>query len=857
MKAMQQLICIFLGIVISTSVFRAQCNINQINTTMAAAGFQLLNVDPVAFPCALYYYNPNTTNNWNTAQSQAAAVGATLLTVCSLAENDAVWQAAVAAGITGGLWLGYSDQVTEGNWVWADGSTCSFTNWNTSEPSNSSCFGSTAGEDGAVIQMSNGRWNDVYLSPLGFCLTPASYASLVKVNLCPQTVPSPSTSTLCQGASVSLSSTTTLGSSPYTYAWFGPSSNQLGTGSPFSYSPTSSTTVTLVATDQYGCTDTETITLTVNSAPTMTSATSATICSGETLNIPLSASPAGATFSWQASSNPSVTGQSLTAQSSSLINNTLINTTSSPQTVTYSVTPSIGGCSGPVQTVTVTVNPTPSPAIVGVVTQPSCVLSTGSVSLSGLPSSGSWTITASPGGLTSTGTGTSTTFSGLTASTTYTFIVTSGSCTSSASTNVVFNSVPGAPGAPVLGAIIQPTCSLPTGSVSLSGLPSSGSWTVTATPGGATITGSGSTAIFNGLPENNSYTFIVSDGTCSSPTSLSAQINAVTGIPATPVISVLAPTCVSPGIATITNYDGTLTYTFSPSGPTVGAGGLISAMIPGQSYTLTVSSGACVSTASPVFTVVDQLITPVTPLITVNAPTCISSGSSIISNYDPSVSYTFSPIGPSAGVGVVVSSMTPGTSYTVVATSGACSSAASLPFTYGSQLIVPNVMVTPDTSTINLGELVTLTASGADSYTWSPVNGLNSATGPTVEAQPLGTTEYCVVGTNNDGCSDTSCAIVNVLINCDDLFIPNAFSPNENTLDDKFCLFGASCIETMTLRVFNRWGELIYLSNDSESCWDGSFKGEFVNSGAYAYVLEAVLATGERIERKGSVQVIR
>ncbi|MFM7758238.1 MAG: lectin-like protein, partial [Crocinitomicaceae bacterium] len=98
------------------------CNIAQINTAMASAGFQPLNVP--GYPCALYYYNPNTTNNWNTAQSQAAAVGATLLTVCDLAENNAVWNAAVAAGVTGGLWIGYSDQTTEGAWTWTDGSTC-------------------------------------------------------------------------------------------------------------------------------------------------------------------------------------------------------------------------------------------------------------------------------------------------------------------------------------------------------------------------------------------------------------------------------------------------------------------------------------------------------------------------------------------------------------------------------------------------------------------------------------------------------------------------------------------------------------------------------------------------------------
>jgi len=236
------------------------CNIPQINAAMAGAGFQPLNVQ--GYPCALYFYNPNATNNWNTAQSQAAAVGATLLTVCSLAENNAVWNAAVAAGVSGGLWIGYSDQINEGSWVWIDGGTCNFTNWNSGEPNNSSCFPSTDGEDGAIIQMSNGLWNDVYLGPTGFCLAPASYASLVKVNLCPQVTPAVSAQNVCQGDPVQLTATTIFGTGPYSYSWFNASNNLLGTGSPFVFNPQNNSTLTAVVTDQFGCTDTETINVT-------------------------------------------------------------------------------------------------------------------------------------------------------------------------------------------------------------------------------------------------------------------------------------------------------------------------------------------------------------------------------------------------------------------------------------------------------------------------------------------------------------------------------------------------------------------------------------------------------------------
>jgi gliding motility-associated-like protein len=118
----------------------------------------------------------------------------------------------------------------------------------------------------------------------------------------------------------------------------------------------------------------------VNPTPAMTSTNSAVICSGETLNIPLTAS-VGATFSWVATDNTNVTGESTTAQSTALINNTLTNTASSNQSVVYTVTPTAtsGGCSGADQTVTVTVNTLPDMTVNPTVNPSDCGLSTGAL----------------------------------------------------------------------------------------------------------------------------------------------------------------------------------------------------------------------------------------------------------------------------------------------------------------------------------------------------------------------------------------------------------------------------------------------------------------------------------------------
>lgn len=98
---------------------------------------------------------------------------------------------------------------------------------------------------------------------------------------------------------------------------------------------------------------------------------------------------------------------------------------------------SSSGFTTPRVAIAATVNPLPAAPVIGTITQPSCTLATGSVVLSGLPSSGTWTLTRSgTSGATTTGTGTSTTVSGLAAGT-YSFTVSNGTCTSVASGNVV------------------------------------------------------------------------------------------------------------------------------------------------------------------------------------------------------------------------------------------------------------------------------------------------------------------------------------------------------------------------------------------------------------------------------------
>jgi len=238
------------------------CNLQAIQTAMAAQGYQQLNV--AGQPCFLYFYNSNATPNWNTAQQQAQAVGGNLVSINDAAENTAIQTAAQAAGLTGGVWIGYTDQVTEGTWVWTDGSASTYTNWAPGEPSNSGGGPCYTDEDGAVLQLNTGLWNDLALN--NSCPGAATFASIIKINLCPNI--SALGATACAGQSVTLNASASGGSAPYTIAWFSPPSQvPLATGASYTTTANGNAVYVVGVQDVYQCTDTAQVLVAQTSCP--------------------------------------------------------------------------------------------------------------------------------------------------------------------------------------------------------------------------------------------------------------------------------------------------------------------------------------------------------------------------------------------------------------------------------------------------------------------------------------------------------------------------------------------------------------------------------------------------------------
>lgn len=177
----------------------------------------------------------------------------------------------------------------------------------------------------------------------------------------------------------------------------------------------------------------------------------------------------------------------------------------------------------------------------------------------------------------------------------------------------------------------------------------------------------------------------------------------------------------------------------------------------GYTFNPPASSGCGMVTGNFTFT-----ITNITPTVTVNSPFVCAGGTDTL-RANGATTYSWTPssgLSATTGSVVAVTPTTSPTNYTVTGTNGACSSTATSTVTITSN---PAITATVSTGTICAGVMDTLTASGANTYTWSPSTNLSSANGSTVTATPTVTTTYTITGSVGT-CSATP-ATVTITVN--------------------------------------------------------------------------------------------
>ena len=202
---------------------------------------------------------------------------------------------------------------------------------------------------------------------------------------------------------------------------------------------------------------------------------------------------------------------------------------------------------------------------------------------------------------------------------------------------------------------------------------------------------------------------------------------------------------------------------------------------------------------------------------------------------------------------IVNSGTTPVTiNYSVTPTANGC---AGQP-TAVSMIIIPDpVIYAGMDTTVPRGSGVQLNASGGTTYTWTPNTGLNCTACPDPVATPDQTTTYYLAGANAFGCVSYDTVTVNVIQGEEELYIPNSFTPNGNGLNDRFYVFGSN-IMNIDIRIYDRWGELVYHGTDLHEGWDGKFHGHPVEEGVYVYKVDCEFYSTNKTKRNGIVTVL-
>jgi gliding motility-associated-like protein len=151
-----------------------------------------------------------------------------------------------------------------------------------------------------------------------------------------------------------------------------------------------------------------------------------------------------------------------------------------------------------------------------------------------------------------------------------------------------------------------------------------------------------------------------------------------------------------------------------------------------------------------------------------------------------------------------------------------------------------------------------LQATGARTYRWRPGGTLSDSTAADPVARPQVTTRYVVEGTGANGCRSRDSVVVSVNFSDDPqkYLVASAFTPNGDGLNDCFGVRHWGDVTGFRLQVFNRYGSMVYETEDPRKCWDGRYRGIPQVPGVYVYVIRAEGPCGE-VLRKGTVTLIR
>jgi gliding motility-associated-like protein len=181
--------------------------------------------------------------------------------------------------------------------------------------------------------------------------------------------------------------------------------------------------------------------------------------------------------------------------------------------------------------------------------------------------------------------------------------------------------------------------------------------------------------------------------------------------------------------------------------------------------------------------------------------------------------------------------------------------------------VAPRIYVNAGHDTIIVANQVlqlnaTVSDPSANRFTWTPAIGLSS----TIIPNPLATLSasmvdesitYTVRASNSIGCYGEDAVTVRVFKTGPDVFVPNAFTPNGDGHNDVIRPILVGIKQLNFFRIYNRWGQLVFQTNESVRGWDGKIGGQVQATNTYVYFVQAIDYTGRTITKKGNISLIQ
>ncbi len=141
-------------------------------------------------------------------------------------------------------------------------------------------------------------------------------------------------------------------------------------------------------------------------------------------------------------------------------------------------------------------------------------------------------------------------------------------------------------------------------------------------------------------------------------------------------------------------------------------------------------------------------------------------------------------------------------------------------------------------------------------YQWTPSTGLNDSYSNNPVAVLQKNQLYNLIVTSPEGCREEDQLLVKVYAG-PEFYVPTGFTPNHDGVNDNFKVIAPGVPKLDFLRVWDRWGRLVFETSALSAVWDGTLKGDPAPAGTYVWMVQGMDYNGRLFNRKGTVTLIR